>query len=115
MFKRLFLLSIFGLPFFASAVTTPTDFKTLTELFTDIIGLLIPLMVAVSLLVFLFGLAKFIFRVAGDEKEIEKGRYLMIYGIIGLFVMISIWGILSLLVSDFGPDFYFGIPQLPNS
>lgn len=114
MFRKLYLLILFfSTPAISFAVTTPTDFASLLRIFTNIAELLIPLCVGASLLVFFFGLAKFIFRVGGDEKEIANGRHLMIYGILGLFVMVSIWGILSLLISDFGPDFIFGIPQLP--
>lgn len=112
MFK--FFILTFGLFIISPSVfaaTKPTDFRTLVDLFINIINLLIPLIAGLSVLVFFWGLAQFIFRVAGDEKEIENGKNLMFYGILGLFVMFSVWAILSLLVSDFG--FTFGIPQLP--
>jgi hypothetical protein len=38
---------------------------------------------------------------AGDEKKVSAGKSLMFWGAIGLFVMVSVWGIVSILFSDF--------------
>lgn len=70
------------------------------DLITTVGGLLNPLigvLVAAALLVFFWGLAKFIFRVGGDEKAVEGGKRLMIWGLIALFVMISVWGIVRFM------------------
>lgn len=57
---------------------------------------LIPTAVAVALLFFFWGLAKFI-RSAGDEKAVEEGKRTMIWGVVALFVMVSVWGLVFLL------------------
>ena len=62
----------------------------------SLILLLIPLVVSLALLYFLWGLANFI--LAGDDKEkIEKGKSTMLWGIIALFVMVSVWGIVRFI------------------
>ncbi len=61
----------------------------------------IGVLVAVGLLVFFWGLVKFIFRVDGDEKVIESGKKLMVWGIIALFVMVSVWGIIRFMQMAF--------------
>jgi Type IV secretion system pilin len=66
-----------------------------------LIGTLIKVSVAIAVLVFFWGLVKFIFK-AGDEKSHEEGRNRMIWGVIALFVLVSIWGIVKYLQSDFG-------------
>ncbi|MBX4181487.1 hypothetical protein KW807_01315 [Candidatus Parcubacteria bacterium] len=48
---------------------------------------------AIGLLVFFFGLVKFIFKVGGDEKAVTQGRTLMIWGLLTLFVMSTVWGL----------------------
>ena len=63
---------------------------------------LLPLFMAVALLVFLWGLARFIFKVGGDEKAVEEGRNIMIWGLLALFVMVSIWGIISFFQTELG-------------
>jgi len=68
----------------------------LIPLVEDIIGFLTPVVVALALLYFFWGLAKFILS-AGDEVDSKKGRDMMIWGIIALFVMVSVWGIINLL------------------
>ena len=60
---------------------------------------IIPLLVGVTLLSFFWGLAKFI-RAAGDEKKITEGKEFMKWGIVGLFVMVSIWGLVNLFYRD---------------
>ncbi len=56
-----------------------------------------------ALLVFFWGIAVFIFR--GDsEGNKERGRNIMIWGVIALFVMISVWGIIDLVQRDLGID-----------
>lgn len=106
--KTVLFLSAF-LPVFSFAA--PTDFREAVRFFLDYTAILVPLIVALSLLVFLFGFVKFIFRVGGDEKEIQNGKHLMIYGFLGLVVMFCIWGILAIITGEFGA--IFGIPQLP--
>ena len=59
---------------------------------------------ALALLVFFWGLVKFISK-AGDQAAIEEGRKLMIWGVLALFVMVSVWGILHIL-----QETLFGIP-----
>jgi len=54
-------------------------------------------------MVFLWGITKYIFK--GDsEGEREKGKQFMIWGIVGLFVMFGVWGIIELLGNTFGVD-----------
>ncbi len=77
------------------------DFKSFVTNFVlgCIINPLIPVIMGLALLVFLWGVFKFI-RAEGDEKE--QGRKFLIWGIVGLFVMVSIWGLVSILQYTFG-------------
>ncbi|MDB5194387.1 MAG: protein of unknown function with transrane region [Parcubacteria group bacterium] len=76
-----------------------------------LIRLALPLTAALALLVFLWGLAQFIFE-GGSEKSIESGRNRMVWGVIALFVIFSVWGIVSLLRITFGLDPYTVDPGL---
>ena len=40
------------------------------------------------------------------KKARNKGKNIMIYGIIGLFVMVSFWGIVNILINTFELDTY---------
>ncbi|MEN9852405.1 MAG: hypothetical protein RI996_348 [Candidatus Parcubacteria bacterium] len=75
--------------------------KGVAKLLSDIGGLVdmsIAILVTLALAVFFWGLVKYIFKLGG--KGGDGGRALMIYGIIALFVMVSIWG-LTKFVGDF--------------
>lgn len=64
--------------------------------FSRIVGYLIPLVLALALLLFFVGLTRFLIR-ADNEIERRKGQRIMMWGIIILFVMSSIWGIISFI------------------
>ncbi|MBV9349795.1 MAG: hypothetical protein JO026_03520 [Patescibacteria group bacterium] len=59
-----------------------------------------PVVVALALLGFFWGLAVFIFN-AGDEKKRGQGRSIMIWGILALFIMLSVFGIVQTLQKTF--------------
>jgi len=99
-------------PIFAFAqVTPPSDFKAFVQIIIDIGKLLIPVLIGILLLVFIWGLVVFIKNAANEEKR-NEGKKLMFWGIISLFVAVSIWGIVTLLTSSFG--FGTTVPQLPG-
>lgn len=64
-----------------------------------LINYLINVVIAIALLVFFWGLVKFIFRVGGDKDAVEEGRRLMVWGLITLFVMVSVWGIINFMAA----------------
>lgn len=93
---------------------SPTDFKDFVCYVNNFIGLLTPLLVAVSLLVFFWGIARFVLA-AGDEKKVEEGKKLLIWGTIGLFVVTSLWGILQILSGSLFGSSPIGVPLLPTN
>lgn len=74
-----------------------TGTKDLIRAVGGLINPIIAILAGAALIVFFYGLMKFIFRVGGDEKAVEGGRKLMLWGLLALFVMISVWGIISLM------------------
>jgi hypothetical protein len=58
-------------------------------------------MITLGVLAFFFGLAKFLFGCAEDHA---KGRNIMIMGILAVFIMASIGGIVSVLQKTTGTE-----------
>ncbi|TAL49573.1 hypothetical protein EPN83_00300 [Patescibacteria group bacterium] len=94
-------------------VNQPKNFEELVCFAVIHINTILFILASATLLVFFWGVAKFVLA-AGDEKKIGEGKELMKWGIIALFVMFSVWGILQLFYSDlFGGR--IGIPKLPEA
>ena len=73
---------------FASAAGITDLIKSASLVVTSV---LIPLAFSLCLLYFFWGVAKYIWS-AGSEKD--EGKSIMLWGIVGLFVAFSIWGII---------------------
>ena len=84
-------------PSLALAAAQPQNFAQLIGIFTDILLLIVPIVFALALLTFFWGLARFIFFTAGNEEAHAEAKNIMIWGIIALFVMLSLWGFVRIL------------------
>lgn len=75
--------------------------KNLLRSMLDIVtSILIPLVFTLSLLLFFWGVAKYIWS-AGDKEE---GKKIMVWGIIALFVMSSVWAIVAFIQQEIWGD-----------
>ncbi len=69
---------------------------------TFINNVLIPLIFALALLFFIYGMFKYFIQGGDDEGNRETGRQLMIWAVLGFVFMVSIWGIVNLVANGFG-------------
>lgn len=106
-------------PLFAFAAYTPNTSACSSVASAGLVGLfncagglidtLVWLLWALALMLFLWGVTKFITK-ADDEKQRIEGRNFMIWGIIALFVMTSAMALAGVISRTFG--FSTGTPQL---
>ncbi len=68
---------------------------------TEVIGPIILLLFVLSLVYFFWGVAKYIQGSANEESR-KTGQQHMIWGIIGIFIMVSAWAIIQITMSSFG-------------
>ena len=64
---------------------------------------LIPIAAGLALLGFFFGLAKYIFQAGNDEAQ-DEAKQVMLWGVIALFLIAAIGGIIAVLESTLGVD-----------
>ena len=81
---------------------------------TFINNILIPLVFAIALLVFIYGVFDYFILGGADEPKREEGRKLMLYAIVGFVVMISIFGIVNLIATGLGFGGQEDIQNIPN-
>jgi type IV secretion system pilin len=60
-----------------------------------IVGALVPILITIALVVFFWGLVRYLWGKEGEAK-IKEAKSLMIWGLVTLFVMVSVWGIVRL-------------------
>lgn len=91
-----------------AAVPAPTAIQGLTEYIVGAVNTIVPIVAAIGAVVFLWGAAQFVFG-AGDEKKRTEGRTIMIYSLIGIVLVFSVWGIIRIFVG-----FGFGTQSAPS-
>ena len=88
----------------AAPPAIPANVKTfIGKISTEILNPIIAVLFAVATLYFLWGIAAYIWNPDNEEAR-EKGRVGMLYGIIGMFVMVSVFGIMRFIISTIGAN-----------
>ena len=70
---------------------------------------IIPLVVSLATAMFVWGVVQYVIN-SDEEAKKEKGKQFMIWGVIGLTVMFSVWGLVRIVGESFGIK--YAIPQL---
>ena len=73
----------------------PGNLTQLISFSCDILNRLIPVLIAVALVVFFWGLIQYI-------RTHKNGKEIMIAGLVGLFIMVSVWGIIRIAQNTLG-------------
>ena len=69
----------------------------------------VPLIFALAVAMFVWGVVQYVIN-SDEEAKKAKGKQFMIWGIIALTVMVSVWGLVSILGGTFGID--YAIPHV---
>ena len=76
-----------------------SKFKGIVQEILDIIKILIPILVGLAVIFFFWGLSKFILNSDKPEK-IKEGKSYMLWGILVLFILLSINGIIGFIANE---------------
>jgi hypothetical protein len=99
--KKLIPIILSAAPMFAFAAETIGSIESLIDKLKTLIGSVVPLLMIIATVVFLWGIISYIMA-AGDEEKVKEARSYIIYGLIGLFVMVSVWGLVGVIAGTFG-------------
>lgn len=67
-----------------------------------LVAALVPLIIGLAVLYFLWGVLQYV--TAGDSEKQKDATRTMVMGVIVLFVMVSVWGLVALLQDTFDID-----------
>ncbi len=107
------LVALLAIPVMASAqqVSGPLG-GTLAQV-GAVVSYLIPLLLSIAVLLFFWGLVKYIAN-ASDEEAKKAGKDLMIWGMIAIFVMVAFWGIIGYVQQSIGLSGSVTVGQAPT-
>ena len=103
-----FKISIFALalaPLLTAAQSVPFA-KTIDGFLGYLVylgGRIMPLLILLALVFFLFGIFRLFFYKTG-EADNKKNRDFVLWGIVALFVMVSVWGLVNVLKTTLNLD-----------
>ncbi len=66
----------------------------------EIMNTLIPILIVLGVVYFVWGVISYM--IGSDEEAKKKGRDRVIYGIIGLVVIVGMWGLVKIVTNTFG-------------
>lgn len=105
--KTVFIITIavLALPLLAAA-QKGIDITQITPYSDKIIYvvnyMLVPVLMALAFIVFLWGVFKYFILGSADEKNRAEGRQFVLWGIVGFVIILSLWGIVNLVMGTFG-------------
>ncbi|MDP2651679.1 MAG: hypothetical protein Q8O94_00905 [bacterium] len=73
---------------------------------TGVIGVMntvvVPIIGALAFFVFIWGVIQYFFLNADNEEKRAEGRMFVFWGILGMVVLFSVWGLVDILLSTLG-------------
>ncbi|MES2953683.1 MAG: hypothetical protein V4674_03955 [Patescibacteria group bacterium] len=109
--RWLSVLGIFFTPAYAYAQSSTGAIGIIDRVQFIMNTRVVPIIIGIALIYFLLGVLEYIRKPDGIISETARSR--MVYGLIGLFVMISVWGLVNLVGDTFGIQSGGQAPILP--
>lgn len=101
--KKISIVSALTLVMPLSALAAKiTDLNDIFNFIKNILNTILPLIIAAAVVYFVWGMFQVF--LAGDDDKKAKAKNTVIYGVIAIFVMISVWGLVNILYNTFGLD-----------
>lgn len=91
-----------------------SNLKGLISAVGNILSSLIPILFGLAIVYFFWGVGQFILKDAGSDKAREGAKNKILWGIIAIFVMVSIWGIVVFMANIFGIKIEYTQGVLPS-
>jgi hypothetical protein len=83
------------------AYAASTVEETIGNITSNIIQPIIGFFFALALAMFFWGIVQFIAN-AENEEKLSEGKEHMLWGIVGMFIMVSVFGIMNLICNTIG-------------
>ena len=85
-----------------AAVENTTVESLVNAIITGILAPFTKFLFVLATVIFLWGVIMYVVGSQGSDQKLDKGKKVMTWGIVGMFVMASAWGIIRVLCEFFG-------------
>jgi len=107
-FIKFGVIAVSVAPMLAFANVIDTTVTNVAGAITGIPGLVI----GIAVIYFLIGVYQY--ASGGDEKTIGEAKTKVVYGLIAIFVMVAVWGLIAQIAEITGVDTGGGAPTYPS-
>ncbi|OHA37360.1 MAG: hypothetical protein A2W65_00470 [Candidatus Taylorbacteria bacterium RIFCSPLOWO2_02_50_13] len=90
-----------------------TTFTGLLGRLNSLINALIPFIVGLAVFVIIWGIFVYVAQ-AGDEEKRVQARKFIVWGVIGVFFMLSVWGLVNILVNSINLEKTINTSDIPR-
>jgi bacteriorhodopsin len=96
---------------FAQAIT---DVNTLTSKLTNLGNTFIQILIAFAVIWIIYNIVRYLIMGGEDDEKRKKAGQAILWGVVGLFVILSIWGLVRILTNTFRTDTTTPVNQFPQ-
>lgn len=90
------MISFLGIPYVYAAVDASALGKVLDPIISEVVYPIIEVLFGLAVLIFVYGVLQLVIR--GDDQDARKtGKDTILWGSVGIFIMVSAWGIIYLI------------------
>lgn len=105
------IIAALAVPLVSFAAASVSNITDVGKFIIDTINnIFVPVIFAIAFIVFVWGAFDTFIRGAQSEEVKEHGKNLMLWGLIGFFVMVSVWGLVNILTGTISFSNNSGIP-----
>lgn len=101
--KKIIAAIIVSVPVLVSAQAI-TDVNSLTQKLTNLGNMFIQILIAFAVIWIIYNVVRFLIVGADNEEKRTAARQSILWGVVGLFVILSIWGLVRILTNTFRTD-----------
>jgi len=107
--KIIYILIPFFTPAISYAQSTPQNLNDIVGLGVVILETIIPILIGLAVLMFIWGIFRYY---VSDNANTKKEAVKIIgYGVVSIFVMVSLWGLVNFLAYSLNLDINAGNPN----
>lgn len=92
----------FALPVLTFAQADDSQVRDILSNFRSWLNIIIPILIVIAVIYFIWGVIQYVVMSKGDEEAQAAARNKIVWGLIGIFVILSFYGLVYFLGRTFG-------------